>query len=391
MVSAVIVSAVRTAIGTARKGSLANTTPEHLAKSIVLGVVERSGIDPALIDDVVFAESLQGGGAIARHAAVEAGLIRAGGMAVNRHCAGSLASVGVAAGAIIAGMEDFIIAGGVNSSSLMPMMSQRTPPSMDYPKFWLPPTHPDSPEAPYMDMSITVGWNTAKEVGISREDMDKWALRSNERALAASDAGQFKNEIVPVQAMAPDGSWFTFEVDEHPRRGTTLEQMADLKLIHPEIEGFSITAGNSSGINDAASAMLVTHADAAKAQGLEVQARIHGWTSIGIDPRITGLAVPDAVNKLLARAKVAQSDVKLWEINEAFAAVTMAAMEEFKLPHEVVNVHGGACALGHPIGASGARIVVTLLGALRKRSLKKGVAALCIGGGEATALAVELL
>ena len=390
MVSAVIVSAVRTAIGTARKGSLANTTPEHLAKSIVLGVVERSGIDPALIDDVVFAESLQGGGAIARHAAVEAGLIRAGGMAVNRHCAGSLASVGVAAGAIIAGMEDFIIAGGVNSSSLMPMMSQRTPPSMDYPKFWLPPTHPDSPEAPYMDMSITVGWNTAKEVGISREDMDKWALRSNERALAASDAGQFKNEIVPVQAMAPDGSWFTFEVDEHPRRGTTLEQMADLKLIHPEIEGFSITAGNSSGINDAASAMLVTHADAAKAQGLEVQARIHGWTSIGIDPRITGLAVPDAVNKLLARAKVAQSDVKLWEINEAFAAVPIAASRALGLDEDTVNISGSGCSLGHPVGASGGRMIATLINDLKRQGGGYGVATMCAGGGQAGAILIEV-
>jgi len=195
--SVVIASAMRTAVGTARKGSLVNTPPEVLAAIAIRAAVERSGIAPDLIDDVVMAESLAGGGAIARHAAVSLGMVQAGGMAVNRHCAGGLSAVGIAAGAIISGMERIIVAGGVNSSSLMPRMQQRNPVTQEL-QDWFPPTHPDSPEAPNRDMSITVGWNAAKSLGLTRQEQDAWALRSHQRAIAAIDAGNFIDEIVPV-------------------------------------------------------------------------------------------------------------------------------------------------------------------------------------------------
>ncbi|HUD92678.1 MAG TPA: thiolase family protein, partial [Sphingobium sp.] len=248
MSSAVIVGAVRTAVATSRKGSLANTSGEKLAAAILQAAVERSGIDPALVDDVIFAESMYGGGALARHAAVELGLFQSGGMAVNRHCAGSLSSVGAAAAQILSGMERAIIAGGVQSVSTGPAMRWRVPGTDEVKEYWMPPTHPDSPEAPNLDMSITVGWNTAQAAKLTREEMDAWALRSHQRAVAAIDAGHFKNEIVPVEALQEDGSTRIFDMDEHPRRDSSAEKLASLKVLHPEIEGFSITAGNSSGV-----------------------------------------------------------------------------------------------------------------------------------------------
>jgi acetyl-CoA acetyltransferase len=195
MSTAVIVSAVRTAVATARKGSLVNTSPETLAAIVLQAAIERAGFSPEQIDDIIMAESLQGGGAIARYAAVELGWMNVAGMAINRHCAGSLSAVGIAAGAILAGMERVIIAGGVNSSSFSPRQFLANPAGEQTP--WFPPTHPDSPEAPNRDMSITVGWNAAQEVGLTRHDLDAWALRSHQRAVAATDAGHFRSQIVP--------------------------------------------------------------------------------------------------------------------------------------------------------------------------------------------------
>ena len=390
MTSAVIVSAVRTAVGTARKGALVHTSPEVLAKAVLKAAIERPGLDPSLVDDVVFAESLYGGGAVARHAAVEAGLLRAGGMALNRHCAGSLSAMGVAAASVLSGMERFVVAGGVMSASMIPLMRQRAPGSDEWLEAWAPPTHPDSPNAPNQDMSITVGWNTAKAVGASRQEMDEWALRSHQRAVAAIDAGQFDDEIVPVEARAADGGNFIFKVDEHPRRETTLEKLASLKVLHPEIEGFSITAGNSSGVNDAASALLITTDEAARSTALPVMAKIRAWTSIGIDPRLTGLAVVDVIEKLLGRAGAAIGDVALWEINEAFASVPIAACRRLGLDPETVNVSGSGCSIGHPIAASGGRMIATLIRDLQRRGGGLGVAAMCAGGGQAGAALIEV-
>lgn len=390
MPSAVIVSAVRTAVGTARKGSLANTPPETLAAIVLREAIARSGFDDAAIDDVILAESLAGGGAIARHAAVEIGLMQAAGMALNRHCAGGLSAVGVAAGAIMTGMERTIVAGGVHSSSFMPRMQQRDAATGAWQEWWIPPTHPDSPEAPNRDMSITVGWNAAREIGLSREALDAWALRSHQRAIAAIDAGHFEAEIVPVPVTDAEGRTVAFRTDEHARRGGSMEKMASLAVLHPEIEGFSITAGNASGLNDAAAALVVTSDAVAKAEGRPVIARIVGWTSLGIDPAKTGVSVPPVVEKLLARAGRKTGDVALWEINEAFAAVPLGACRVLGLDEETVNVSGSGCSIGHPISASGARMITTLANDLRRRGGGLGVAAMCAGGGQAGAVLIEV-
>ena len=390
MPNAVIVSAVRTAIATSRKGSMVNVTGEALAATVLKAAVERSGVAPDTIDDVIFAESLAGGGAIARHAAVEVGLMRAGGLALNRHCAGSLTSVGVAAGAIVSGMERVVVAGGVQAGSTMPRMQYITPGTGEVQDWWFPPTHPDSAEAPNKDMSITVGWNTAQKAGLSRADMDGWAARSHARAIAAIDSGQFADEIVPVQALMADGSTISFRVDEHPRRDSTLEKLATLKVIHPEIEGFSITAGNASGVNDAAAALVLADGDVARGDGLSVMAKVRGWTSIGIDPRYTGMAAIDVIEKLLSRTGIAQADIALWEINEAFASVPVAACKILGLDEETVNISGSGCSLGHPIAASGGRMLTTLIHDLRRRGGGLGIAAMCAGGGQAGAVLVEV-
>lgn len=387
--SPVIVSAVRTAVGTYRKGMFANTEAEELAVPVVKAAAERAGVDPSQIDDVILAESGYGGGAVARYAAIEAGMIGSGGVALNRHCAGSLTALGFAAATIVSGMERFVIAGGAYSHSTMPRLTRRVLGGEDY-EPWYPPTHAPTDDAPNMDMSITVGWNAAKAAGITREEQDAWALRSHQRAIAAIDAGKFVDEIVPVMALMPDGSRRECLVDEHPRRDTSMETLAGLRVLHPEIEGFSITAGNASGINDAASAMLVTSAEVAAADRIEVKAKILGWTAIGIAPRNTGLAVPEVVNKLLSRANRKPADIALWEINEAFASVPIAAAHALNLDEELINISGSGCSIGHPISASGGRMIATLIGDLRRRGGGLGVAAMCAGGGQAGAVLIEV-
>ncbi len=389
MSSAVIVSAVRTAVGTARKGALANTPAEVLAATVLKAAVERSGFAPAELDDIILAESLYGGGAVARYAAVELGWMHVAGMAMNRHCAGSLSAVGLAAATVLSGMERVMIAGGVNSSSLSPRLQQRDVATGEM-KDWFPATHPDSKDAPNRDMSITVGWNAAQEAGLTREDMDAWAYRSHQRAIAAIDAGHFEAEIVPVRVRNAEGVEFGFKVDEHPRRDTTMEKLAGLKVLHPEIPGFSITAGNASGANDAASALVVTTDAIAKAEGKPIQAKILGWTSLGIDPRRTGASVPPTVEKLLKRTGVALKDIKLWEINEAFASVPLVACRVLGLNEENVNISGSGCSIGHPIGASGGRMLTTLINDLKRRGGGLGVAAMCAGGGQAGAVLIEV-
>ena len=385
--SPVIVSAVRTAVGTSRKGSLRDTPPEALAKAVIRAAIERSRFSPDDVDDVVIAESLAGGGAIARHAAVELGMMRAAGMAVNRHCAGGLAAVGIAAGSIISGIERVIVAGGVHSSSFMPAMQQRDPRTGEMQDRWVPPTHPDSREAPNRDMSITVGWNSAKELGLTREELDAWALRSHQRAIDASDSGRFADEIVSVTVRDAEGRDIDFKVDEHPRRGGTMEKLAALPVLHPEIEGFSITAGNSSGLNDAAAAMVVTSAEMA---GQDIVAKILGWTAIGVDPARTGVSVPLVVDKLLGRVNRRVGDIALWEINEAFASVPLAAARVMNVSEDRINISGSGCSIGHPIGASGVRMLTTLANDLRRRGGGLGIAAMCAGGGQAGAVLIEV-
>jgi acetyl-CoA C-acetyltransferase len=386
----VIVSAARTAIGTARRGTLASATGEELAGAILEAAVRRSGLEPQRFDDVIFAESLYGGGDLARHAAVASGMLTVPGVAVNRHCAGSLTSIGLGAAQIKSGMASAIVAGGVQASSLSPRLTRRVPGTADEFADWAPATHPHWPDAPAFDMSISVGWNTARAAGISRAQQDAWAYRSHVRAVAAIDAGAFDDEIVPVKVGGPDGSMTEFAIDEHPRRDTSLAKLAALKVLHPEIPGFSITAGNACGSNDGAAAVALTSADLAAGEGLEPMARVLAWAAAGVDPARMGFAALRAAEKALAHAGLTLRDVSLWEINEAFASVPIAACREFGLDEDRVNVSGSGCSLGHPIAATGARMVTTLVYELRRRGGGLGLATMCAGGGQGGAVLIEV-
>lgn len=387
----VIVSAVRTAIGTAFKGSLVNTPAEVLATTVLVEAVRRSGVSADDIDDVIFAESHYGGGDLARYAAAASHMAAVPGQAVNRHCAGSLTAVANAAAQIGSGAERVVVGGGVQSLSTAPLMKWRIPgPGLEYEEPWVPPTHLETPDAPTRDMSITVGWNTARAVGITREEMDAWALRSHRRAIAAIDSGAFADEIVPLKISGADGALVEFSVDEHPRRDTSMAKLASLKVLHPEIEGFSITAGNSSGTNDAAAALTLADEDFARSAGLPVLGSVKTWASVGVEPKDTGLGAVRVIGRILDRAGLSPADVTLWEINEAFAAVPIAACRQYGLDEERVNVYGSGCSLGHPIAATGARMLTTLVYELGRRGGGIGVAAMCAGGGQGGAVLVEV-
>lgn len=387
---AVVVAGARTAIGTAFKGSLADVDALDLGTGAVVEAVRRSGIEPGLVDDVVLGESLYGGGAIGRYAAIEAGLVNAPGLAHNRHCASGLATLQTAAASIIAGMDRVVVAGGVQSSSTAPKTNRRIPGTDEWQEDWLAPSHRETPDAPIRDMTITVGWNAAVRAGISREDMDAWAFRSHRRAIAGIDSGSFEDEIFPIEVTRRDGTRFTFAVDEHPKRGSTMDKLASLKPLHPEIEGFSITAGNAGGVNDGAAAMVVTDRAFAAERGLEPLAIVRAWASVGVPPAETGLAPSLAIPKALDRAGMSLADVSLWEINEAFASVSIAATRALGLDEDLVNVLGSGCSLGHPVAMTGTRMVLTLAHELRRRGGGIGVAAMCAGGGMATALVLEV-
>jgi acetyl-CoA C-acetyltransferase len=387
---AVIVSTARTPIGTAFKGSLVDVDAFELATKAVVEAVRRSGIAPEAVDDVVMGESLYGGGAIGRYAAIEAGLVNAPGLAHNRHCASGLATVQTAAASIIAGMDRVVVAGGVQSASTAPKVRRRVPGTDDWDEDWLAPSHRETPDAPARDMTITVGWNAAVKAGISREDMDAWALRSHQRAVTGIDAGSFAAETFPLEVTRRDGTAFTFAIDEHPRRESSLEKLAALKPLHPEIEGFSITAGNASGINDGAAAMVIADRSMADELGLEPLAIVRAWASVGVPPADTGLAPVDAIPKALGRAGRTVADIDLWEINEAFASVPIAATRALGIDDEIVNVLGSGCSLGHPVAMTGARMVMTLVHELRRRGGGTAVAAMCAGGGMASAVVLDV-
>ncbi|WP_280243708.1 thiolase family protein [Nocardia abscessus] len=378
MPEAVIVSALRTPIGTARKGTLRDTNAFDLAHHVVGAVAD--GLDRSRIDDVILGEGRYGGGVLARHAAVTTGLTTVPGLAQNRHCAAGMSAVHTAAAGIRAGMDELVIAGGVNSESTAPKARFRVGED-EWIDPWVSPSHPDRPDAPALDMSITVGWNAAVKAGISRADLDAWALRSHRNAIAAIDEGRFKEEIVPIET--PHG---LFDTDEHPRRDTSPEKLASLKVLHPEIEGFSITAGNASGANDGAAALAI----ASDRLGLPALAYIRSWSSVGVDPADTGLAPIEAITKAVFRAGISLSAVQLIEINEAFTSVPIAAIRALDLDPERVNVSGSGCSLGHPVAATGARMIVTLVHELRRRGGGLGIAAMCAGGGMGAATVIEV-
>ncbi|MBY6687790.1 thiolase family protein [Rhodococcus sp. BP-149] len=384
----VVVSAVRTPVGTAMKGTLRNTSAETLATHILAEAVRRSGFEPGAVDDVVFAESMYGGGDLARYAAVAAGMVGVPGLAVNRHCTGSLSAVGIAASTVRAGMESVVVAGGVQSTSMMPRSVWRIADSEET-ETRIAPTFPYTEDAAD-DTSLSVGWNIAQKYGLSREQMDAWAVRSHRRAVTAIDAGTFDDEITPIKVTMPDGSITDFAVDEHPRRTTSLEKAAAVTVIHPEIEGFSISAANACGSNDAAAALTLTSAENAAANGIDALATVRSWVSVGVDPKYTGDGALAAIRKILTRADLRIEDVHLWEINEAFASVPVAACREFGIDEDLVNIHGSGCSLGHPIAATGARMLTTLIHELRRRGGGTGVAAMCAGGGQGGAVVVDV-
>jgi acetyl-CoA C-acetyltransferase len=386
---AVIIAAARTPVGRARKGTLAAVDAFTLAEVAVGEVVTRSGLPVGELGDLILAESLQGGGVIGRNIAVRLGMYGLPGVAVNRHCASGITAVQFAAATILAGMEDVIVAGGTESASTMPRMT-KVPPGGSEAAWWMPESHPDAPGIPSADMSLTIGENTARLRGITREDADAWAARSHQRAVEAIAKGYFEDEIVPVP-VTKDGSPAWFSTDEHPRADTTPERLAALKVLHPELPGAVVTAGNSCGINDAAAAVVVVSSDYASAHGLTPLAKIRGWASVGVDVERTGLAPTLAIPKALRRSGLDLDQVDLVEINEAFATMAVACTRKLGLDESIVNVNGSGISLGHPIAATGARMLVSMIGELARRDARIGVVSMCAGGGMGSALVIERL
>ena len=287
-------------------------------------------------------------------------------------------------------MSSAILAGGMESLSNMPQMTKRKAftagkAAEDYER-WSPMSNPPTADAPPFDMSITVAQNCAVEYGLTREDQDAWALRSHQRAVKAIDAGSFVDEIVPIQVPQADGSMVTFAEDEHPRRDTSLETLAGLKVLHPEIEGFTVTAGNSSGTNDAAAVLALAAPDTSQ----NVLASILSWSQVGLPPRRTGSGPIYAIPKALELAGRKLEDVALFEINEAFAAQAVACARQLGLDEEIVNVYGSGISLGHPIAATGARMVTSAIYELRRRGGGIGVLSMCAGGGMGAAMVIEV-
>jgi acetyl-CoA C-acetyltransferase len=386
MPDAFILSAARTPIGRARKGSLTSVDAYQLAEVAVSAAVDRSQIPVADLDDLLLAESLQGGGVIARNIAVRLGMTGVPGVAINRHCASGATAVQLAAATIMAGMADVIVAGGTESASTMPKLSKVAPGAQE-PTRWSPQSHPDAPGVPAFDMSVTIGENTARLHHVTREQADAWSARSQQRALNAIAKGYFDDEIVGVP-VDQCGMAVMFGTDEHPR-DTTPEVLAGLKVLHPEIPDAVVTAGNSAGINDAAAALVIGSSDYAASHGLTPLARIRGWASVGVDVEHTGMAPVTAIPQALKRSGLEVDDVDLFEINEAFATMAVACTRDLGLDESIVNVNGSGISLGHPIAATGARMVVSIIHELARRDARIGVVAMCAGGGMGSALVVE--
>ncbi|HEX4434605.1 MAG TPA: thiolase family protein [Acidimicrobiales bacterium] len=385
---AVIVAAVRTPIGRSGR-SLAGLSLQDIGMQTVAGAIAAAGLAAEDIDDLLLGEVLQGGGCTARYVANALGLPPdTPGGATQRQCATGMMAVQEAAANIRSGMADAVIAGGVESMTRSPLLFEKSPFPFGGVERFIPPSHPNTPDAPNMNMLITVGENTARECGITREESDDWSYHSNIRAVNATDMGYFDAEIIPVTVPAGRGETVSVSVDEHPRRDTTLEKLAALRsLTGPDGQ---ITAGNSSGIADGGAAVVVVSRAYAEAHGMEPLATVRSWNSCGIEPARTGLAPTICVPRALNRAGLSESDVDLVEINEAFATMAVACSRKLGFPHEIVNVNGGAVGIGHPVGASGARILVTLVHELRRRGGGIGVGTLCAGGGMGSATVLEV-
>ena len=404
MAEAVIVEAVRTPIGTAG-GSLASVRPDDLAGLVLKTVLQRSGLDPALVDEVYLGCTNQAGEDsrnVGRMAALLAGLpVEVPAVTVNRLCASGLTAVNLAARAIHAGDGDIYLAGGVESMSRAPYSLPKADKAFGYGNLtawdtalgWRYP-NPRLQELYGSDSMGETAENIAEMTGITRQEQDAYTLESHRRAVAAMDAGRFMGEIVPVAVPQPGGEPRLVTVDERPRRDSNMEALAKLKPAFRK-DG-SVTAANASGINDGAAALLVMSSERARQLGMRPLARISGYAAAGLPPRIMGLGPVPAVRKLLPRSGVTLDQIDLFEINEAFAVQVLAVMKELGLAHEKVNVNGGAIALGHPLGCSGARILTTLVHEMRRRAPGArrpfyGLASLCVGVGQGEAALIEWL
>jgi acetyl-CoA C-acetyltransferase len=391
MEEVVICACARTAIGKF-SGTLSGIPASTLGARVIAVLLERIGVPPGAVDEVIMGQVLTAGAGMnpARQACLGAGLpIETPAMLLNKVCGSGLKAVILATQAIRCGDAELVVAGGQENMSLAPhvLPNSRTGSRMG--------------DWGLVDSMISDGlWdvfnryhmgctaeNIAERWGISREDQDAFAATSQQRTEAAQQSGRFRDEIVPVEVPQPKGEPIRFDTDEFPRHGTTAAALTKLKPAFRE--GGTVTAGNASGINDGAAALIVASARKARTLGLEPMARIAGYATAGVDPAYMGTGPIPASRRCLERAGWSVSDLDLVEANEAFAAQAISVNRELGLDPERVNVNGGAIALGHPIGASGARILVTLLHEMVKRDAHKGLATLCIGGGQGAALAVE--
>jgi 3-oxoadipyl-CoA thiolase len=402
MTDVVIVDAIRTPVG-ALGGCLASVRPDDMAALVIKEIVQRSNLDPALVEEVFFGCANQAGEDnrnVARMAALLAGLpVEVGGVTVNRLCASGLNAINQAARAIKAGEGDVYIAGGVESMSRAPYSLPKAETGYSFGNLtawdtalgWRYP-NPRMKEMYGTESMGETAENIARErPHITREKQDAFALRSHQRAIAAIDSGRFKEEIVPVSIPQKKGEPLIVDTDERPRRDTSMESLARLKPAFAK-EGGTVTAGNSSGLNDGAAALLMMSAERAKSLGLKPLVRVVASASAGVPPRVMGLGPVPATKKALQRAGLQIKDIGLVELNEAFAVQSLAVMEDLDLDPEIVNVNGGAIAIGHPLGCSGARLMTTLVHEMRlRRNVKYGLATLCVGVGQGEATVVEFI
>lgn len=390
MRDAVIVSALRSAVGKAPRGSLRTVRPDDMAAAVLSAAIERAGIEASDVEDVAlgctFPEAEQGMN-VARIAALRAGLpVSVAGQTVNRFCASGLQTIASATQQIAAGMGDVVVAGGVESMSMIPMAGNKFSPN--------PTLASEYPDA-YLSMGLTAE-NLAQKYQISREEQDAFALRSHRRAAAAQDTGKFDEQIVPlpVNILAGNGSGaeskrFVFDRDEGVRRDTSAEALAALRPVF-HAHG-SVTAGNSSQMSDGAAALVLMSEERARMYGIEPWGRLISYAVAGVPPEIMGVGPVEAVPKALAYAGMSLDDIDLIELNEAFAVQALAVIRELGLNEEITNVNGGAIALGHPLGCTGAKLTVQMLHELKRRDKEFGLVTMCIGGGMGAAGIIQRL
>ncbi|HMZ43542.1 MAG TPA: acetyl-CoA C-acyltransferase [Anaerolineales bacterium] len=398
----VIIDAIRTPIG-ALGGILSSVRPDDMAAHVIKAILERNQIDPALIEEVFLGCANQAGEDnrnVARMAALLSGLpLEVGGVTVNRLCASGLNAINMASRAIKAGEGDIYIAGGVESMSRAPYSLPKAEAGFSFGNLtaydtalgWRYP-NPKMKEMYGTDSMGETAENIAAErPHLTREKQDEFSVRSHQLAVKAIDTGRFKQEIVPISIPQKKGDPKLVDTDERPRRDTTMESLAKLKPAFKK-EGGTVTAGNSSGLNDGAAALLIMSEEKAKALNLKPLARIVTSASAGVPPRVMGYGPVPATKKALQRAGLRIQDISLMELNEAFAVQSLAVIEDLGINPDLVNVNGGAIAIGHPLGCSGARLVTTLVHEMKNRgNAKYGVATLCVGVGQGEATVIEYL